>query len=252
MSSLWSVVFTIARREVHGYFASPVGWLVLFACGLLQGIFFSVLIYDAGNPSYFGQNTDINQVILPTFFSTTLLFFLLLIPAISMNVFTEEYKDNRLVLLLASPIPTIAIVLGKFLGIVAFISVLLLSISHCIAVLSWLGTVHWSVVVLGTITIFSASAVFAGIGMWCSAQSKSPMLSLALSVSCNMGLWMLGSIGDRYASTSERIFALLSPSYHVRSLLDGLVSTETILYFPMCIAICLIATHHSVEKIRWK
>ena len=95
MKNVWS----IAKKELGLYFRSPVGYVVFFIFLLIWGFFFisairwfnDVSLQAAQNP-YYAQQLNINQMVLAPTFQNITIFFLLLLPALTMRLFAQEKK----------------------------------------------------------------------------------------------------------------------------------------------------------------
>ena len=105
----------VARRELGGYFATPVAVVFIVIFLVLQG----VLTFNLGN--FF----DRNQADLAPFFNFLPWVFLLLVPAITMRLWAEERRLGTIELLLTLPITQAQAVVGKFLAAWAFCAIAL-------------------------------------------------------------------------------------------------------------------------------
>src|SRR5580704_1024943 len=114
--SAWANIRTIAKRELMGYFASPVAYVFIVIFLLLTGFFTFML----------GGFFERNDASLTAFFVYHPWLYLFLVPAVGMRLWSEERRLGTMELLLTLPIPIWASVLGKFLAAWAFIGVALL------------------------------------------------------------------------------------------------------------------------------
>src|SRR3954452_9512076 len=108
-------VLTIFRRELAGYFATPLAYVFIVIFLVLAG----VLAFFVGN--FF----DRGQADLQSFFTFHPWLYLVLIPALSMRLWAEERKSGTIELFLTLPVSMIAAVLGKFLAAWAFAGIAL-------------------------------------------------------------------------------------------------------------------------------
>ena len=117
-------VWTIARRELNSYFASPIAYILLAMFAVIFGYFFFSAVaffvdFSGRGAMGMGQGMppmNINQfVIQPTLgnFSIILLF---LSPMVTMRLFAEETRSGTIELLLTSPVRDFEIILGKWLA----------------------------------------------------------------------------------------------------------------------------------------
>ena len=96
---------TLFLRELHGYFATPVGYVFLAMYTLLSGIVF--VFVNIGQEMSASMNVMLSAMHLP---------FLLIAPLLTMRLFAEERRMRTDQLLFTLPVRTGAIVFGKFLA----------------------------------------------------------------------------------------------------------------------------------------
>ena len=105
----------ILKRELGGYFATPVAYVFLVIFLVLAGVF----------TFYLGNFFERGQADLQAFFSFHPWLYLFLIPAISMRLWSEERRSGTIELFLTLPISIGEAVVGKFLAAWAFIAIAL-------------------------------------------------------------------------------------------------------------------------------
>ena len=139
-------VLTIAGRELRSIFVSPIAYVVMTGFLLLGGWFFFNLLarfnllvsmyssFQGGAEAM--QRLNVNEFVLAPLFHNLSVVLVILIPMITMRGFAEEKRAGTYELLLTSPVATWEIVLGKFVGMVAFISVM-------VALTSIYGLILW-------------------------------------------------------------------------------------------------------------
>jgi len=246
------IILAIAKREIDGYFRTVVGWLSLLGFVAVCGLTFALIITDATNPSYYGQAIGINDAIIPAFFGTVSVFLLLLSPALAMRIFSEDIHQQSFELLLSSPITSTQIVLGKFLGALGYLMVMLLATAHCPTILFWLGEPSLLVLSLNYLAITLLTASFISVGMFTSAFTSNQLVSLTLSFGLLLILWFCGTVGDEYSTGMLQFITYLSPLPHIESLGKGLLQTKDIVYFLTFIGFFLFATQQRIEAYRWQ
>ena len=247
-------VFIIARRELQAYFSSAIGWLFLLGVVTLSGFVFASLISTASDPrnALQGQPININKHIIPEFFSLITIILLFLSPALSMRLFSEDLKQKSFELLLSSPISSAEIVLGKFLGSLGYVAIVLLSLSHCTFVLFWLGDPDISVLAMNYLATFLTTACCMAVGMMFSSFTKSQLVALALSFITLLGCWFLYGIGQLAEGTLSEVLSFVSILSHIEQLSKGLLHTKDIIYFFSFCFLFLFATLQRIEAYRWQ
>src|SRR5690348_7315577 len=105
----------ILRRELASYFATPVAYVFIVIFLVLAGAF----------TFYLGGFYERGQADLSWFFFFHPWLYLLLIPAISMRLWSEERKSGSIELLLTLPVTMLQAVVAKFLAAWAFAGIAL-------------------------------------------------------------------------------------------------------------------------------
>src|SRR3990170_2981002 len=130
-------ILAIARRELRSYFVSPIAYAALTAFALLSGYFFnSIVVYYVRQASLADRQIeqlgrsdlqlDVPTVILEEFFKNQGSFVMLLvIPLLTMGLLTDERRKGTLELLLTSPVRSIELTFGKFLGALTLVAIMM-------------------------------------------------------------------------------------------------------------------------------
>lgn len=251
-------VLAIARRELDAYFATPVGWLCLCGFVAVTGFFFALMVAGyayqstqmAMNP--YAESYSINEYLLPGFFGNIWVIMLLLCPALSMRLFAEDRGQRSFELLLSSPLSSAEIVLGKYLGALGFLVVMLASTLHYVAILYWLGYPDAGVLASSYGALFLLSASFMAVGMFVSSFTTHQVVALVLSFGALLGLWVLSWM-DAFADQSwVELITYISMLSHQNDLSKGLLHLKDLVYYGTFIGIFLFSTHQRVEAFRWQ
>src|SRR5215212_11889343 len=109
-------IWTIAKRELSGYFASPVAYVVIVIFLLLIGFFTFML----------GQFFRVGEASLSfSFFRFHPWLYLFLVPAVGMRLWAEERRQGTIELLMTLPVTSWQAVLGKFIAAWIFVGIAL-------------------------------------------------------------------------------------------------------------------------------
>ncbi len=112
-------IWTIARREIRLYFASPVAYIIGLLILLITGIYFVLVIYLAGRSAF---TTGYSSAPGPDLVIGLMVFlFLFAVPALSMRLMADEHRNGTLELLLTTPIREWELIVGKWLGSFLFV-----------------------------------------------------------------------------------------------------------------------------------
>jgi ABC-2 type transport system permease protein len=165
-------VLIIARRELGGYFATPVASVFIVIFLVLQG----ALTFNLGN------FLDRNQADLQPFFAFLPWVFLLLVPAVTMRLWAEERRLGTIELLLTLPITQTQAVLGKFLAAWAFCAIALLLTFPFVITVNILGRPDNGVIACGYFGALLVAGAFLAVGSALSAATKNQVIAFVLAV----------------------------------------------------------------------
>jgi ABC-2 type transport system permease protein len=162
----------VTRRELGGYFATPVAVVFIVIFLALQG----VLTFNLGN--FF----DRDQADLGPFFNFIPWVFLLLVPAITMRLWAEERRLGTIEMLLTLPITQTQAVLGKFLAAWAFCAIALVLTFPFVVTVNILGSPDNGVIATGYLGALLVAGCFLAIGSALSAVTKNQVIAYVLGV----------------------------------------------------------------------
>jgi ABC-2 type transport system permease protein len=168
-------IWTITKRELAAYFATPVAF-----------VFIAIFVSLTGALTfYIGRFFDRNQASLDIFFSYHVWLYLLLVPAVSMRLWAEERKSGTIEQLLTLPVTTTQAVLGKFAAAWLFCGIALaLTLPMWISV-AILGEPDNAAIAVGYFGSFLMAGAFLSIGTCMSALTRNQIIAfIAAAVVC--------------------------------------------------------------------
>ena len=232
----------IARNELRRLFVQPLAWALLAAVlGVLAYFFlltlqgFLVLMPKiAGNPTAPGV-TDLVALPLLRAIASVLL---LVVPLLGMRAFAGDRQSGALPLLLASGLSDARIVVGKYLGLVAFLIVLILialAMPLSLQVGTALDLTRLATAALGLILFV---ATLAALALCASSYAQQPVVAAGLALVLNLLLWMLDA-GARYEGVSSDFVNYLALPTHLEPFLHGIVASVDIVYFVLLATVAL-------------
>jgi ABC-2 type transport system permease protein len=253
---------TIAAREIRSYFVSPVAYVVLTGFLLLSGWFFfnllsrfSYLLQIYGSVGRGGaevERLNLNEFVISPLLHNLSVVLVILIPVISMRTFAEEKRLGTFELLLTSPLRVGEIVAGKFLGALAFVTLMLALTGIYPVLLLIYGNPEGGIMLSGYLGLFLVAASFLSIGLLTSSLTENQIVA---AVSCLVALLLLYVINwpaDTSTPTIGAVLHYLSVTEHFSEFVKGIIDTRAVAYFLSLIAAALFLTHRSVESLRWR
>lgn len=240
-------MWTIFKKEINQFFSSLVGYIAIGIFLVLSGLFTFVFpttsVLDAGFAS------------LDTFFSNAPLFFLFLIPAITMRMFAEEFNSGTIELLITRPLKLTQIIGGKFLAafILVFFSVLptvvyYFSVSKLAAPV---GNVDTGGILGSYFGLLLLGASFVALGTFSSAITNNQIIAFLVGVlfcfSFYMGLDFLAKL-PIFVGRMDYFIEQLGINAHYLSMSKGVIDTRDLLYFITLIVVFLLLTKIVLTK----
>lgn len=254
-------IFIIASKEVRSLFVSPIAYVVLTGFLLIGGWFFFNLLfrftylltlYTSFQNAEGLQSLNLNEYVIAPLLQNLTIVLVIMIPIITMRAFAEERKNGTYELLLTSPLTVNEIVMGKFVGAVFFIFVMVLLTGIYPAILVLYGNPEIGVLASGYLGLFLLAVVFVAVGLFTSSLTENQIVA---AVTCFVVLLLLYVLSWPAETTGARFGELLkylSVVEHFSDMTKGLIDTETLVYYLTLITLSLFLTHRAVEASRWK
>ncbi len=235
--------FPVFRRELSGYFATPVAVVFIVIFLVLAGAFTFQL----------GGFFERGQADLRSFFDFHPWLYLFLLPALAMRLWAEERRTGTLELLFTLPIAPAGAVLGKFLAAWAFAALVLGLTFPMWWTVNFLGEPDNGAIFAGYVGSLLLAGAFLAIGSWMSALSKSQVVAFILTVVVCLTLllaglspvvdflkgWMPGGLVDAITG--------LSFMTRFENISKGVIDLRDVLYFGSVMLVALIATTWTLE-----
>jgi ABC-2 type transport system permease protein len=240
-------MMSIFRKELSSFFSSLTGYIVLIVFLMLTGSF----IWIFSSTSVFNYN----YASLGQLFAIGPIAFMFLVPAITMQSFSEEYQKRTLEFLMTKPLRDRDIVLGKYLATVALIFLALIpTFVYFLSIYSLgspPGNIDSGAVIGSYIGLFMLGAVYAAAGTWISSLSPNQIVSfIASAFACFVLFWafdFISNLPSIYGKT-DSIVKSLGLQYHYDNISKGRIDTRDIIYFISWIVLFLWLTMVSLQK----
>lgn len=239
-------VLPVFRRELLGYFATPLAYvfIVIFLFAMGACTFYLGGFYEAG------------QADLQRFFTFHPWLYLFLIPAIAMRLWAEEKKTGTIEVLMTLPIPLWASVLGKFLAAWAFVALALALTFPMWLTVNYLGRPDNGVILASYLGSLFMAGGYLAIGACLSAATNNQVIAFVLSVVvCFLftvaGLPLVVGALDAVLPTAL-ITTISSFSFLTRfqAIASGVIDLRDVIYFASLIALWLGINIALLERAR--
>jgi ABC-2 type transport system permease protein len=245
-------IWTIARREIRLYFASPVAYIIGLLILLISGIYFVLVVYLAGQSAYTSGSVPPPG---PDLVIGLLGFlFLFAVPALSMRLMADEHRYGTLELLLTAPIHEWELVIGKWLGSFLFILIIIVITLIYPFILNKLVTpgIDQGLMIANYLAITLVVAAFLAIGTATSSFFNNQLAAFFSTLATLFFLWIVIGWPSVVMQGSGGIFDYLSMSRHFASMQSGTIALSDIVYYLSLTAFGLFLGTVAVEVRRWK
>ncbi|HEY3384465.1 MAG TPA: ABC transporter permease [Vicinamibacterales bacterium] len=250
-------ILAIARKEWRGYFASPIGYVVIGMYAIIFGYFYTVglswfLRQSMQGPQMGGGPLNVNQQLIRYVFLNSTVITLLVVPLITMRTYSEEKRSGTIELLMTSPITDFQIVIGKFLGAMSLYAAMLgITVIH-IAVLFVYGNPEWKPVVSGYLGLLLLGGAFVSVGLFFSSLTKNQIVAGMFTFAVLLLLWVVDWVGNFLGPVGEKIVTSLSLTGHLEDFLRGVIDSQHLIFYLSFITFGLFLTAKSVDSERWR
>lgn len=231
-------MFAILKKEIHTFFASPIGYMVVAVFLLLNALFLWVFKGEF-------NILDNGYADLSSFFLLAPWILVFLVPAVTMRSFSDEKKQGTLELLLTKPISHLQIVLGKYTGALALVLLAILpSILFVYTIYSLgnpVGNFDAGSLVGAYIGLVFLTIAYTAIGIFASSVSDNQIVAFIIGVFiCFFFYFGFDGIANYNVFGSVINLEAFGMASHYKSMGRGVVDTRDIIYF-MSIATFFIA-----------
>ncbi len=239
MANIW-VIF---KRELAGYFTTPIAYIFLIIFVFLSGIF----------TFYIGNFFQRGQADLLPFFQFHPWLYLFLIPALAMRLWAEERKGGTIELLLTMPITMPQAVLGKFLAAWTFTGIALCLTLPVWFSVNYLGNPDNGVIFAGYVGSMLMAGAFLAIGSCVSAVTRNQVIAFVVSAVICLMFVLSGFplVLDFFSIWAPEfiVSAISSFSFltHFDAISKGVIDLRDIIYFVSLIAFWLFINTVLIE-----
>lgn len=248
------IILKIAKAELQVLFFSPIAWLILilftFTAStdlvsllkqLVQNLAMGYPLHDLTSYMFTGWEGIYSGV------QGNLYLFL---PLLTMNLMSREYSSGSIKLLYSSPVTNAQIILGKYLSVVVYILVLI-AVLGAYAVWGAVKVDHFNyeLILSALLGIFLLTCAYAVIGLFMSSLTSYQVVAAVGTLTILTLLSMVSGWGQNIAFVRD-ITYWLSMTGRSSEFIQGMISTENVLYFLIVIVLFLSMAILRLQSLR--
>ncbi len=245
------MIINIVRKELKSLFVSPMGWIIL---ALLLFVFGTYFFH--GVDQYFQvmsgsirpeERQGVTEFVGQNLFGVASFVMLFAVPLLTMRLISEEHRSQTLTFLFSAPLSLTEIVLGKFLGLMSFLSILIAFIFLMMASLNIWADIDYGYVLANTLGIWLLVASFSALGIYVSSLTRQPVVAGIITFIALFALLIL----DKFLANSPNgAITYLSLMRHFQPFSRGLLDTSDFAYFLLFIITFLTLTVRRLDADR--
>ncbi len=235
------MIFTIAGRELRSLFLSPLAWSILAVVQLIVAYLFlsqldgymevqSQLLGMAGAPG-------VTEIVVTPIFGNATIILLLVVPMLTMRLVSEERRSQTLALLFSAPLSMSEIVVGKFLGVMGFLVIMVAMITLMPLSLLLGGTLDFGLLASALLGLLLLLACFTALGLFMSTLTDQPTVAAISTFGVLLMLWIIDWAGSNESGHISGLFAYLSILRHFESLLRGVFDSSDVIYYLLFVTV---------------
>ena len=234
---------SITRKELQGYFGSPMA--LIFLGAFLAATLFAFFWVDA----FFARGiADVRPL-----FGWMPVLMIFLVAALTMRQWSEEQRVGTLEILLTLPVSKVQLVLGKFLAVLALVGVALALTLFLPLTVSILGNLDWGPVVGGYLASILLAGAYAAIGLFISSRTDNQIVALISTVLLCGVLYLVGTSGvtDFVGEGPAQVLRAIGAGSRFESIERGVVDLRDLIYYLSLSGLFLALNVLSLDSKRW-
>ena len=230
---------TIASKEFKSYLTSPMAYVVTSVFLVLTGVFFGI------SPSTYVETS------IRGFLEAGSIVLLFLASVLTMRLLAEERKMGTLELLLTAPVRDSEVIVGKFLGSLGVLTVMLVLTFYYPILLIWFGDPDMGPIASGYLGIFLLGGATLAVGLFASSLTSNQIVAAVVAGGILFALWFIGMAVNLLPEALGEVIGYLSLSYYFPDFMRGVIDTRGIIYYLSITALFLFLAIRSLENSRW-
>lgn len=248
------MIFNIAMRELRSMFLSPLAWSILGVVQFILGYMFLTQIdtFMMVQPRLAGMEgaPGITDIIVAPLLGNAAIVLLLIVPLITMRLISDERRSQTLSLLLSAPVSMTEIVIGKYLGVLSFLLIMLVMIALMPLSLLVGGELDFGKLLSCLLGLALLLGGFAAIGLFMSTLTAQPTVAAVSTFGVLLLLWIVDWAASSGEGGTSTVISYISMLRHYEPLLKGVFNSMDIVYYILFIITFLVFSIRRLDSER--
>jgi len=249
----------VMKKELQAYFVSPIAYAVIAVFLVLSGFFFySILSYfnlqslQYSQYPYALEQLNINEMVMRPLFHNLVVIILLILPLLTMRLFSEERRSGTIELLMTAPLRHWHVTLGKFAACLIVYALMLACTFSYVCVLLIYGEPDPGPILAGYMGLFLMGAAFISVGLLASSLTENQIVAAVISFGALLLFYIIGWLSATVGSTAGQLLSYLSIVDHLDDFLKGVIDTKDVVFYLSFILSGPFLAVRSAESYSWR
>jgi len=246
------MIWSIATRELRSLFLTPLAWAILAITQFILCLFYlkSVELYLNIQPQLEANNSDpgITSIIVESLYGSAAFILMIIIPLLTMRLISAERQNKTLTLLFSAPLSMTEIILGKYLGVILFLVIMIAMITIMPLTVLFGGQLDFGLLLSNIIGLFLILSSFAAIGLYISTLTSNPILSAVISFTSLLLLNLIDLLATE--NNPSGLFSYISLRSHLDNLFTGFFKSSDVIYYLLLILTFIVLSIRRLDNDR--
>lgn len=239
-------MWSICKKELSQFFGNVSGYIAIVLFLVISGVYLFLLPDSSILNNGFAS--------LSHFFELAPWVLMFLVPAISMRVFSDEFKTGTFEILKTKPLSGTTISLGKYSAVLI---ILLISIFPTVIYVFTIkhfsvnGLIDVGEIIGSYIGLIFLAASFAAISLCCGSFTNNAIVAfLFAAFTCLVLYFGFNAISQIsiFQGSADYYIDMIGIDFHYRNISRGVIDTRDVIYFISLIALCQLISINNLKK----
>lgn len=248
------MIFTLARRELSSLFLSPLAWAILAIVQfILAYLFLSQLqefLLVQPKLAAIDNAPGVTELVIVPLYGSAAFIMMLVTPLLTMRLISEERKNKSLSLLISAPVSMTEIVLGKYLGMLGFAAIMIMTMTLMPLSLYFVGSLDSGLLFTIVLGISLLLAAFISLGLYMSSLTAQPTIAAMSTFGLLLLLWIVDWAGGKTEEATSGLLEYLSILRHFEAFTKGIFNSSDFIYYVLFITLFLILSIRRLDGDR--
>jgi ABC-2 type transport system permease protein len=241
-------VGSVYRKEMRAYLVSPIPYILvaLFALGVS-------VVFFTGSGRQLPRFWDLSTATLENLFQVIPIAFAIIVPALTMRLWSEEVRTGTIESLCTLPVSTGALVMGKFLSSLTILAGCLVSTLPLAITVNHLGDLDWGPVWGGYLGALFLGCALLSLGLWLSALTRHQIVAFLITLFVGLVLcWVLSFIASTKQGEAAAVLQAVALDSRYESIGRGVLELRDLFYFATFTAFFLYLNAEVISNRRYR